>query len=246
MSPPSLEHSHPLATELHESLALLLSHMPIALRLHLQKTLSHTKAMYVQHWKLGRKKNIRKNIKAYIQKNDCWYSGFYLRIDCLIILLKQTFYLYFWFFGWLSGTWCGFICFRFEVDPQGQVAGCLTSLSLSMVSFLTGTRFFSGTDGLFILPLAFHPPVPSSPPHPAHLLDSTSRYKTWHKNMISGCIILSSPNDLLHLFSAYCLTQHYDLRPKHVALYLSTSFLLTAAPCYTVGITCLFDLFAPQ
>lgn len=121
------------------------------------------------------------------------------------------------------------------------MAGCLTSLSLSMVSFLTRTRFFSGTDGLFILPLAFHPPVPSSPPHPAHLLDSTSRYKTWHKNMISGCIILSSPNDLLHLFSAYCLTQHYDLRPKHVALYLSTSFLLTAAPCYTVGITCLFD-----
>lgn len=49
MSPPSLEQSHPLGTKLHESLALLLSHMLIALRLHLQKSLSYTNAMYVQH-----------------------------------------------------------------------------------------------------------------------------------------------------------------------------------------------------
>ena len=44
--------------------------------------------------------------------------------------------------------------------------------------------------------------------------------------MISEGIILVSPNDFLHLFSTYFLTQHYDFRPKHVALCLSTSFPL--------------------
>lgn len=123
MSPPSLEQSHPLGTKLHESLALLLSHMLIALRLHLQKSLSYTNAMYVQHWKLGRKKNIRKNIKAYIQKNDCWYSGFYLWIDCSIIVLKQTSYLYFWFFWLVAWDLVRVYLFPFWGWPSGTGGG---------------------------------------------------------------------------------------------------------------------------
>ena len=58
--------------------------------------------------------------------------------------------------------------------------------------------------------------------------------------------ILISPNGFLHLFSTYFLTQHYDFRPKHVALHLSIAFPLTVAPCHTLGIMCLFDLFTPR
>lgn len=65
---------------------------------------------------------------------------------------------------------------------------------------------------------------------------------TWFLN--TG--ILNSPNDLLHLFCHSLFNSAYAFRPTHVALCLSASFLLTAAPCYKVGITCLLDLFTLQ
>ena len=128
----------------------------------------------------------------------------------------------------------------------GQLLGCLTFLSLSIISPWSGPG-----SSLALMVYSFFPwlfiPHSRLPPwaQPTCLIaqvlikHSTS---TWFLN----ARILNSSNDFQDLFSAYILNQPYDYRTKHMALCVSTSFPLTAAPCYAVDILCLFDVFAPQ
>lgn len=142
--------------------------------------------------------------------------------------------------GW--GWWeLGFLCW---VDPQEQVVGWLTPWQAS----LTWTRLLSAFVGLFTYSLALHSPLafPSSPPCPACSTtwvlikhgtgDTISEDRHYEFPDWPSASFLQLPFSL-----SICLQTD-----PCGALCLWTSFLLTAAPCYKVDITCLFDLFTPQ